>query len=539
MRGTDADGGDESDSESESENKSNTESVLSLGDAEPARALQLAICSLVTITAFLNQNDLQVYAENDVDLDNHALTPFHNALSNLIHSWAHSSGKAMPNMRKPAIPRAAPGPTPPADTRGPTQTNGARTTTRPPRATNDPVIIPTYAGAARNGRGTNRLSDNVRATIAAAKGNSRTSLSENVRATIAVAKNFPNMNAAGVARVVSTITDPTGRANKPAVKHAPRGAYRSIQVRFAVQNPLDPEVVPNDQTLLVGLREIIDPYLEGFAELDGRQNSVQTVAVRGGAIAITFAASLPEDTGGLEAAIAHAVTRFATDPEAGGVDTYRFKFTSKVVFRRVPIVGTGIQNTTPETVIDDITANEHWGRLDYTREPTVFSRPGDAHALVFLEFRDNATSSVMKGILMKPLYLNGTLCRAVKTWDREAPAKRCTECLMWGHTGFHCRANARRCGHCGGTHDERVHRSNCTACIAEASRPGVSAMDRPARCPHPPKCANCGQAHRSDSTDCTFYTNRFNKDWIRNANAANRPAPANSRQAGRSSQGGT
>lgn len=99
---------------------------------------------------------------------------------------------------------------------------------------------------------------------------------------------------------------------------------------------------------------------------------------------------------------------------------------SKVVFRRVPIVGPGIQNTTPASIMKDLSANEEWGRLDYTCERTVFFRPGDTHMLVFLEFRDNATSSLMKQLITKPAYLNGTLCRAVKTWDKEAPTRRCT-----------------------------------------------------------------------------------------------------------------
>lgn len=218
---------------------------------------------------------------------------------------------------------------------------------------------------------------------------------------------------------------------------------------------------------------------------------------------------------------------------------YRFRFTSKVVFRRVPIVGPGITDTTPASVAEDLSVNEDWGTLEFTRPPSVVYRPGETHALVFLEFRDNATSSIMKHVLSKPAYLNGTLCQAVKTWDREAPTRRCTECLTWGHTAFNCRSSGRRCGHCGGTHDERVHRAHCTACAADASRPGVSGLDRPPRCPHPPKCPNCGLEHRADSTECAYYINRFDKEWIRKANAAKRPAPANARPTGRSTAGRT
>lgn len=241
----------------------------------------------------------------------------------------------------------------------------------------------------------------------------------------------------------------------------------------------------------------------------------------------------------LENEFAQSVMQYATDPDGGGVSTYRFKFTSKVVFRRVPIVGPGIEDTTPKSIMDDLLADDEWGTLEYTREPTVYSQPGSSHALVFLEFRDNATSAVMKRLVTKPAYLNGTLCRAVKTWDKEAPARRCTECLMWGHTSFNCRASARRCGHCGENHDERVHRPNCAACRAEEARPGVTALARPPKCPHPPKCVNCGLAHRSDSNECAFYAHRFDKEWLRNANANNRPAPANARQRGRSNQGRT
>ncbi|EIM87407.1 uncharacterized protein STEHIDRAFT_110629 [Stereum hirsutum FP-91666 SS1] len=90
----DAQDDDDEDEEDEEEETPVGESVLSFGDSEPSRALQLAIGSLVTITAFLNKNDLETMAKTQVDLNNHALEPFHNTLSSLVHSWAHSSGKA-------------------------------------------------------------------------------------------------------------------------------------------------------------------------------------------------------------------------------------------------------------------------------------------------------------------------------------------------------------------------------------------------------------------------------------------------------------
>lgn len=144
------------------------ESVLSFGGAEPGRALQLAMASLITITAYVQDLDLEVLAQNDPDFRNLAINPFHNALSALAYSWAHASGKPTIPTRKPATSAST-------STKGPAQAGTASRRTQSQasgerraegsnanqQTTADPFVVPTYAGVARNGRGAHRLSDKV------------------------------------------------------------------------------------------------------------------------------------------------------------------------------------------------------------------------------------------------------------------------------------------------------------------------------------------------------------------------------------------
>ncbi|ETW74953.1 hypothetical protein HETIRDRAFT_331786, partial [Heterobasidion irregulare TC 32-1] len=84
----------------------------------------------------------------------------------------------------------------------------------------------------------------------------------------------------------------------------------------------------------------------------------------------------------------------------------------------------------------------------------------------------------------------------------------CSACLRWGHARPVCHSITCRCNHCGGNHLEQEHHQRAACCQGGNPTPGN------APCPHPPKCVNCGAAHKATERTCPFYGHRHDCDWI-------------------------
>ncbi|KAI0720226.1 hypothetical protein C8T65DRAFT_527182, partial [Cerioporus squamosus] len=80
---------------------------------------------------------------------------------------------------------------------------------------------------------------------------------------------------------------------------------------------------------------------------------------------------------------------------------------------------------------------------------------------------------------------------------------QCPQCLRWGHVRSLCRANSVTCEICGEAHDARQHRALASCCRGSAA----------ATCDHPPRCINCGQAHRATARECPYHVHRNDFAW--------------------------
>lgn len=334
---------------------------------------------------------------------------------------------------------------------------------------------------------------------------------------------FPTESPAGLVTMAQSLA-PKPVANKPHVRHAPRHSSRHIDIMFVGETAPLAESVPLDGFVY---RDLLDHLGNSMVEDQPRLASVAWN--HRGRFRLTFDGVVPSS---LDATITQFFgTKYARDKQATSVRIERFSFKNQVVFRRVPALYGPDIHYTSESLLRELKSDPVWSNVEITRPPNFYlPKPSDKRGMFFVEFNDNATSRTLKRVTSSPIYLNGELCFAVKTYDSQPPAPQCAICLRWGHRTHLCRSPSKRCWKCGGNHDERDHAKTCGPCQKAGNVTG--------HCPCLPSCVNCHGAHKADSHDCSFYAHRRDRDWLAHHMLRDSPAGKSTERGSKRGSGG-
>jgi hypothetical protein len=88
-------------------------------------------------------------------------------------------------------------------------------------------------------------------------------------------------------------------------------------------------------------------------------------------------------------------------------------------------------------------------------------------------------------------------------------------CWRYGHHTLVCPFKTQLCAICAGPHQSKHHRVLGACCkVQPKAKPPweVTPLGHP--CPHPACCVNCGLAHSSDSSTCSFWKHHYNPKWV-------------------------
>ncbi|KAI0737469.1 hypothetical protein C8Q80DRAFT_1078669, partial [Daedaleopsis nitida] len=119
-----------------------------------------------------------------------------------------------------------------------------------------------------------------------------------------------------------------------------------------------------------------------------------------------------------------------------------------------------------------------------------------------VEFSDTSSRARLRALLgTRVTFRNGA--RPTQAMEDRPRVPQCSSCLRWGHPQALCRAHSAACELCGEPHDVRHHRTLASCCRGS---------DAPS-CGHPPRCINCGQAHRATARECPYYLHRHDMSW--------------------------
>jgi hypothetical protein len=167
---------------------------------------------------------------------------------------------------------------------------------------------------------------------------------------------------------------------------------------------------------------------------------------------------------------------------------------SKVTLRAVYARDTPSSNVySNDDLMVALMANPVMSRFKITQAPRWVRRPEDIDGFkssISFAFED-PDGQLIKLLLKTQLFMFGSPVRA-KRWEDKPRLRQCTRCWKLGHFEATCRAPVR-CRRCSEKHQESAHREHCKECTnSEASIP----------CNHPPKCANCREAHTADAPEC-------------------------------------
>lgn len=317
---------------------------------------------------------------------------------------------------------------------------------------------------------------------------------------------FPKTPAVDLVHMAAKIAPKRGHPAK--ARHSPRHSSRIVTITFAEGHAPLAKDVPSDADLL---RQIKRELADDLRDLNkSTEPPILLLAVHWnhrGRFRLLFSEPVPSS---LEDPIHAAFLDFVRDLQPSTdrpVRLERFQFTSKAVFRRVPARTFDLTLNTAETLTVDLRSDKAWADVHLTRPPNFYVPTNSAYGFFFVEFRDNASSKLLKKLCSSPVILGGDSCFAVKTHDAKPTVPLCDICARWGHRSHLCRSPIRRCWYCGGAHDERKHHGECSRCKDDMVVTGT--------CGHPPHCLNCGGQHRADAKVCSFYTHRRDRMWIR------------------------
>ncbi|QRV95517.1 hypothetical protein RhiJN_23535 [Ceratobasidium sp. AG-Ba] len=170
----------------------------------------------------------------------------------------------------------------------------------------------------------------------------------------------------------------------------------------------------------------------------------------------------------------------------------------KVIVRRVPTNANpdGSNRFSEKELFEELlTTNPFIATLNITREPrwiTSADKMGGEFSSFTFAFESGQDASVQE-VCSSIQHMFGKRVIA-NEWKEKPVLQGCSKCQNLDHTSKFCRQRVR-CADCGDNHATEKHRLSCKACKTEKIPIGT-------KCPHPYKCANCGQAHQAQSAEC-------------------------------------
>jgi hypothetical protein len=125
--------------------------------------------------------------------------------------------------------------------------------------------------------------------------------------------------------------------------------------------------------------------------------------------------------------------------------------------------------------------------------------------VTWIDITDSVSGSNTRNFIGKQVVVGGRNCqiRGAAPWPGSA---QCTRCMRWGHHSTVCRSKGIQCPLCGRPHSVASHENSCV----------VEKKD-PTTC----HCLNCSAAkksktaHSSMDTLCPFWSNRFDRNWLK------------------------
>ncbi|QRV96977.1 hypothetical protein RhiJN_24996 [Ceratobasidium sp. AG-Ba] len=170
----------------------------------------------------------------------------------------------------------------------------------------------------------------------------------------------------------------------------------------------------------------------------------------------------------------------------------------KVIVRRVPTNANpdGSNRFSEKELFEELLAtNPFIATLNVTREPrwiTSADKMGGEFSSFTFAFESGQEASV-QDVCSSIQHMFGKRVVA-NEWKEKPVLQGCSKCQNLDHTAKFCRQRVR-CADCGDNHATEKHRLSCKACKTDKIPIGT-------KCPHPYKCANCGQAHQAQSAEC-------------------------------------
>jgi hypothetical protein len=125
--------------------------------------------------------------------------------------------------------------------------------------------------------------------------------------------------------------------------------------------------------------------------------------------------------------------------------------------------------------------------------------------VAWIDISDSVSGSNARNFIGKQVAIGNRNCQIRGAAPRPGSAQ-CMRCMRWGHHATVCRSKGIRCPLCGGLHSAASHE---TSCVVEKKDPTTR------------HCLNCSAAkkskttHSSTDTLCPFWSNRFNRDWLK------------------------
>ena len=284
------------------------------------------------------------------------------------------------------------------------------------------------------------------------------------------------------------------RPQRPRRVTLPRGARRAIHVVFMETKP---DAVPSPAVVVQAVNSRLPASRREFQASSASWSSRNNVTIR-------FAQS-PEDPEINAVRTALGVLFPYIPPSTYTVD--KRHIISTVMFHRLALVYPDGSPITAEDYTQELKASPVWQNIHIPRTPRLVPDKDTHVGTLYVDFHDNGSLSALRHVMREATLLHGESVFPVKYHKRDT-APQCSICLRWGHSRPVCRSATYRCDHCGGNHSEQEHRQWAACCHGQDPTP----PDTP--CPHPPRCVNCGAAHKATDRACMFYVQRHDREWI-------------------------
>jgi hypothetical protein len=112
-------------------------------------------------------------------------------------------------------------------------------------------------------------------------------------------------------------------------------------------------------------------------------------------------------------------------------------------------------------------------------------------------------------------FMLGHITLTIQPAEKWVGVPICPRCWRYGHRTPVCPFKTQLCAICAGPHQSEHHQVFGACCKAQPkAKPPREATPLGHSCPHPVRCVNCGLAHSSDSSTCSFWKHRYDPKWV-------------------------